>query len=204
MPAHRAGTVQRLEARFGERPFRVSEAVAAGVSSTTLHRMRQRGELATVGRGLVQVPDAGTGMLSGLAVVSARAPRGTICLNSALAYWDLTDEIPQQVHLAVPRGAHRPSIDQPPTKVHVFDARTFEADRQRARTDVDEPFWIYSPERSVIDAIRMGRWVGHDVALHALRRYMTQQGANPARLAELARELGGSARLHPALEALLS
>jgi predicted transcriptional regulator of viral defense system len=166
--------------------------------------MRQRGELATVGRGLVQVPGAGMGMLSGLAVVSARAPRGTICLNSALAYWDLTDEIPQQVHLAVPRGAHRPSIDQPPTKVHVFDARTFELDRQRVRTDVDEPFWIYSPERSVVDAIRMGRWVGHDVALHALRRYMKQQGANPAHLAELARELGGSARLHPALEALLS
>jgi predicted transcriptional regulator of viral defense system len=143
-------------------------------------------------------------MLSELAVVSALVPRGTICLNSALAFWDLTDEIPGQVHVAVPRGAHRPSIDRPATKVHVFDAGTFEVDRQQARTDADEPFWVYSSERSVVDAIRMGRWVGHDVGLHALRRYMAQQGASAARLAELARELGGSARLQPALEALLS
>jgi predicted transcriptional regulator of viral defense system len=182
----------------------VSEAVVAGFSSTTLHRLRQKGELATVGRGVVQLPDAGMGMLSGLAVVSARVPRGTICLNSALAFWDLTYEIPQRVHVAVPRGAHRPSIDQPPTSVHVFDPDTFEVDRQQARTDVDEPFWVYSPERSVVDAMRMGRWVGRDVALHALRRYMAQPGASPVRLAELAREIGGSARLKPALEALLS
>ena len=108
------------------------------------------------------------------------------------------------MHVAVPRGAHRPSIDQPPTKVHVIDAGTFAVDRQQARTDADEPFRVYSPERSAIDAIRMGRWVGHDVALHALRRYMAQQGASAAHLAELARGLGGSARLQPALEALLS
>jgi predicted transcriptional regulator of viral defense system len=204
MRSQKLGAVELLQERFGARPFRVSEAVAAGISSTTLHRLRQKGELATVGRGVLQLPDAGMGMLSGFAVVSARVPRGTICLNSALAFWDLTDEIPRQIHVAVPRGAHRPSIDQPPTKVHVFDARTFEVDRQRARTDADEPFWVYSPERSVVDAIRMGRWIGHDVALHTLRRYMARQGASAPRLAELARELGGSARLQPALEALLS
>lgn len=204
MQASQSRTVEFLHHHFGERPFRVSEAVAAGVGSTTLHRLRQKGELTTVGRGVVQLPGAGMGMLSGLAVVSARVPRGTICLNSALAFWDLTDEIPARVHVAVPRGAHRPTIDQPPTKVHVFDAGTFELDRRQAQTDADEPLWIYSPERSVVDAIRMGRWVGQDVGLHALRHYMGQSGASAARLTELARELGGGARLRPALEALLS
>ncbi len=197
-------TLDLLRERFGERPFRVSEAVAAGLSSTTLHRLRQKGELATVGRGVLQLPDAGMGMLSELAVVSARVPRGTICLNSALAFWDLTDEIPAQIHIAVPRGAHRPLIDQPPARVHVFDAGTFDLARQHAQTDADEPFWVYSPERSVVDAMRMARWVGQDVALHALRRYMAQPRASAARLTELARKLGGNARLQPALEALLS
>jgi predicted transcriptional regulator of viral defense system len=144
------------------------------------------------------------GLLSGLAVVSARVPDGTICLNSALAFWDLTDEIPERVHVAVARGAHRPSIDQPATRVHVFGARTFNLERQPARTDADEPFWIYSAERSVVDAMRMSRWVGRDIALQALRLYITRRDADPARLAELARDLGGSARLQPAMEALLS
>lgn len=196
--------IQVLNEHFGRRPFRVSDAVAAGVSRTTLHRLRQRGELSAVRRGVVRLPETGMGMLSDLAVVSAVVPRGTICLNSALAFWDLSDEIPGQIHVAVSRGAHRPSIEQPPTKVHVFSADTFALDRQRARTDAEEPFWIYSRERSVVDAMRMARWVGQDLALHALRRYMAQPGADAARLAELAREIGGSARLQPALEALLS
>jgi predicted transcriptional regulator of viral defense system len=193
-----------LRDRFDARPFRVSEAVEAGISRSSLHRLRERGELTVAGRGVLQLPDAGMGMLSGLAVVSARAPQGTICLNSALAYWDLTDEIPAYVHLAVPRGAHRPTIGQPPTDVHVFNAETFKLERQHAHTDADEPFWIYSAERSIVDAMRMARWVGRDVGLHALGRYLNRPGASPARLAELARELGGGAQLNPALEALLS
>ena len=144
------------------------------------------------------------GLLSGLAIVSARVPDGTICLNSALAFWDLTDEVPEQVHVAVPRGAHRPSIDRPATRVHVFAADTFEIGREKASTDVDEPFWVYSPERSVVDAIRMSRWVGRDLAFHALRRYLARPEASAAHVAELARSLGGSAQLRPALEALLS
>jgi predicted transcriptional regulator of viral defense system len=193
-----------LHDRFDARPFRVSEAVKAGVSRSALHRLRERGELTVAGRGILQLPCAGMGMLSGLAVVSAKAPQGTICLNSALAYWDLTDEIPVRVHLAVPRGAHRPVIGQPPTVVHVFNAATFKIEREQVSTDADEPFWIYSAERSIVDAIRMSRWVGRDVGLHALGRYLSRPRASPARLAELARELGGGAQLTPALEALLS
>jgi predicted transcriptional regulator of viral defense system len=193
-----------LRDRFDARPFRVSEAVEAGVSRSALHRLRRRGELTATGRGMLQLPGAGMGMLSGLAVVSARAPQGTICLNSALAYWDLTDEIPARVHLAVPRGAHRPIIDRPPTNVHVFNAATFKLKREQARTDADEPFWIYSAERSIVDAMRMSRWVGRDVGLHALGHYLSRPNASPARLAELARELGGGAQLKPALEVLLS
>lgn len=144
------------------------------------------------------------GVLSELAVVSARVPGGAICLNSALAFWDLSDEIPERVHVAVPRGAHRPSMDQPATQVHVFDARTFALGRQRERTDADEAFWIYSAERSIVDAMRMSRWVGRDVALHALRRYIDRKDADPAHLAELARAIGGGRSLRPAIEALLS
>jgi predicted transcriptional regulator of viral defense system len=204
MPESDGPTIALLRERFDARPFRVSEAVEAGVSRTTVHRLRRSGALEAAGRGVVRLAGAGMGMLSDLAVVSARVPAGTICLNSALAYWDLTDELPAHVHVAVPRGTRPPAIDHPATKVHTFDAGTFGLERQQARTDVDEPFWIYSAERSVVDAMRLSRWVGQDVAFQALRRYIDLRGSEPARLAELARELGGGKRLRPALEALLS
>jgi len=204
MPESDNPSIALLRERFDARPFRVSDAVEAGVSRTTVHRLRKSGALEAAGRGVVRLAGAGMGMLSDLAVVSARVPDGTICLNSALAYWDLSDAIPAEVHIAVPRGTRPPAIDQPATKVHTFDARTFGLGREQACTDADEPFWIYSAERSVVDAMRLSRWVGQDVAFQALRRYMDKRGSNPARLAELAREVGGAARLRPALEALLS
>jgi hypothetical protein len=156
-----------LRDRFGEQPFRVSQAVAAGVSRSTLHRLREAGELVAVGRGIVQLPGAGTGMLSGLAVVSARVPRGAICLRSAPAFWDLGDEIPERIHVALPRGAHRPSIAEPATQVHVFDARTFDLEREQQRTDADETFWVYSAERSW--STRCGCRVGWDVTSRCMR-----------------------------------
>jgi len=180
------GAYDILRQQFGGRPFRVAEAIDAGVSRTTIQRLRDAGTLVALSRGIVQLPNAGMGMHSGL------------------AFWDLTDEIPDVIHLAVPRGAHRPSIHEPPVRVHVFDADTFDIERLQAMTDADEPFWIYSPERTVVDAMRMSRWVGRDVALHALRRYTSKRGAQPARLAELARQIGGGGRIAPALEALLS
>ena len=68
-----------------------------------------------------------------LVAVSWRSPRGSICLNSALSFWDLTDEIPAEVHLAVPRGSHRPRISYPPVRVHVFAAYTFDLGREGLR-----------------------------------------------------------------------
>lgn len=196
--------LERLKQEFGDRPFSSSEATEAGVSRTTLHRFLTNGALESPSRGIYQLSGGGMGMQSELALVSARSPGATVCLNSALSYWDLTDESPNSIHIAIPRGTWVPRIANPKTKVHVFSAETFAIDRQQVTTDVGEPFWIYSPERSVIDAIRMARWVGRDVGLHALRRYMSKPGAKPGHLMELARQIGGTRSLAPAMEAILS
>src|ERR1700733_3727525 len=199
-----ASAMTLLRDRFGGRPFRVAEAMEAGVSRDTLSWLRKSGRLTAAGRGVLRFPDGGAGMLSELATVSTRVPAGTICLNSALSFWDLSDEIPETVHVAVPRGMRRPVISEPATTVHVFDPGTFDLARERARTDADEPFWVYSAERSIVDAMRMARWVGRDVALHTLQRYLRRPGAEPALVAEIGRQLGASARIRPAMETLLS
>jgi hypothetical protein len=121
-----------------------------------------------------------------------------------LSFWDLSDEIPETVHVALPRGMRRPVISEPATTVHVFDPTTFDLGREKARTDADEPFWIYSAERSIVDAMRMARWVGRDLALHALQQYVRRPDADPVLVAEIARQLGSSASIRPALETLLS
>ena len=189
---------------FGNRPFRVREAVAAGIPRQAIYRLRDAGLLVGVSRGVWQRAAADPSMHAEFAAIAARAPDATICLNSGLSYWDLSDEMPVSVHLAVARGAHWPKIDTPATTLHRFPAETFALERQARRTETGEPFWIYSAERCVVDAMRLQRQVGRDVALSALRRYMARDGADPLTLNALARQLGGERDMRQALEVILA
>lgn len=190
--------------QFDDRPFRVEEAIGAGIPRYELYRLRARGELDSVGRGVFRRADSPISSSTDLATVCARVPNGIICSNSALAYWDLTDELPAVVHIAVARGAHRPHLDFPATEVHVFAAATFGLERQEETSETGERLSIYSPERAVVDAMRLAHRIGRDMAMHALNRYLGRPDAQPRRLVAVARELGGQRRLTNALEAVMS
>jgi predicted transcriptional regulator of viral defense system len=183
--------------------FRSKDAVAAGVSWRDLYALRDQGEILELSRGLYQLPDA-TGVSNvDFVAVCGRAPRGMICLNSALAYWDLSDEIPAQVHLAVPSGSNRPVIDYPPTQVHVFHAGTFAIGRLEVTAEAGEQFWVSDRERTVADAVRLRHLTGDDLAYAAVRRYL-QSRPSLARLADVARPLRAWGPLSEVLRILQS
>lgn len=169
--------------------FRAMQAVSAGISWRDLYALRDEGAVIELSRGVFQLAESAGGSNLDFVVVSARAPRGMICLNSALTYWDLSDEIPVEVHLAVPEGSHRPTIDYPPTRVHVFSAGTFGLGRLRVKLERREQFWISDRERTIVDAFRLRHQLGDDAAHIALRRYLSTPRAKPGRVADLAREL---------------
>jgi hypothetical protein len=182
--------------------FRSKDAVAAGVSWRDLYYLRDTGDVIELSRGLFQLADAGGVGNIDFVAVCARAPHGMIALDSALSYWDLTDRIPTEVHLAVPEGSHRPTIDHPPTRVHVFRAATFALGRIVVQQEHGERFWITDRERTVVDAFRLRQLVGETDAHDALRRYVRQPRPKWARLPQLARQLRVSGPLMSALRVL--
>lgn len=194
-------TLQDIAFRSGG-VFRTRDAAEAGVHWRDLYALRDEGTLVELSRGVFRFADAEMISDLDLVAVSKRSPRGTICLNSALSFWDLTDEIPAEVHLAVSRGSRPPSIEHPPTRVHVFAANTFELGREQIRLESGEEIYIYSPKRSVVDAMRLRNQVGTDVAYEALRRYLRRPGASSGNLLRLARQLRIGGPMQDALEVL--
>ena len=182
--------------------FKVGDAVEIGIRPRDLYALRDEGFLVELSRGVYRPADAEMNPYLDLVAVSWRSPRGSICLNSALSFWDLTDEVPAEVHLAVPRGSHRPRISYPPVRVHVFAAYTFDLGRERLRLDSGEEINIYSQERSVVDAVRLRGRVGTGVAYEALRRYLQRPGASTGELLRLARRLRAGGPMADALEVL--
>ena len=89
---------------------RLSELREAGVTATTVSRMLEKGLIAQLGRGLYQLADAQLDVNHSLAEAVKLAPKGVICLTSALAYHDLTDTIPPHVWMAIGSKDWRPRI----------------------------------------------------------------------------------------------
>lgn len=173
-------TLERLPAAFTR-----EAALEAGLTRSLLDRLIHDGELERFGRGLLLRPEATAEADLDLLEAVLRSAQATICLSSALAHHDLTDEIPSRTHLAVPRGVHRPS--GPATASwHTFDPETFAVGRTQFPISGGLTIGLYGPERSIIDAFNPRIGSGSDIAVEALRRWLSRPGSQPSRLLSMA------------------
>jgi predicted transcriptional regulator of viral defense system len=181
-----------------------SELIEAGARWEDLYRLRDSGGLIEISRGIYRAADAPATAHLDLVAVCRRSPEGTVCLNSAASFWDLSDEMPDSVHLAVARGKHRPTIAYPSTRIHVFAAGTFALGRLQQKIESGETIAISSRERTVVDLLRLRSRVGRDLALSALRKYLQSADAKPSELLGLARRLRIGTVMAEAMEPLLA
>ena len=185
--------LERLPASFTR-----AQARERGVTDYALDRLMREALLDRPARGVFQQlhqiephPE--------LAAIALRAPQATLCLLSALAEHDLTDEIPARIDLALPQGTRHPATDMP-IAWHAFQRATFALGRRPHSSGL----FIYDAQRSVLDALRLRGTLGHPVAYQALRRWLARPGAHPAHLLTLSQQLPRSeGPLRAALEILL-
>lgn len=127
---------------------------------------------------------------------ATRKPLATICLMSALAHHDLTDEIPTRLHLAIPRGSHKPAGSlSTALSWHVFSKDTFNVGRttmQIPGTDLD--IGLYEPERAIIDAFRFRSTLGHETGRDALKEWL-RRGGKPTELMQVSEQLPTGTKL---------
>src|SRR5262249_6113724 len=120
-------TVRTAKASFREHGgvLRMTEAVKAGIHRRTLYAMRDAGIIEQLSRGLYRLADAPPLGNPDLVTVGLKVPQGVICLISALAYHELTSQIPHQVYVAIPRNSEPPRLDYPPIRLFRFERRAF-------------------------------------------------------------------------------
>lgn len=158
-----------------------------GLSKHALYAMVAAGELEQIAPGHYLRPGELDDTIATWASISLRKPSATICLLSALSLHELTDEIPRETDIALPRGERTLTIKFAPIRWHSFDRTTFElgrTDHQLLGTELS--IGLYSPERTIIDAFRLRHEIGPDIANEALKRWLRQRGNAPAALLELA------------------
>jgi predicted transcriptional regulator of viral defense system len=169
--------------------FTTETALARRIHPRDLYAARDSGEIAELSHGVFRRADAPLASFPDLLAVAYRTPRAVVCLLSAAAVHDLTDEIPAAVEIAVPRSSRPPRISFPPTKVFRFEPSTFELGLTHVEAAPGEPVRIYDPARTVVDLMRLRHRLGAPTALGALQRYLRRGDARPAELLKIAADL---------------
>src|ERR1700680_1296273 len=129
--------------------LRLSEFIEQGISATTISRMERKGLVNQLSRGLYQLPDAPLDANHALAEAAKIVPNGVICLDSALAFHELTDRIPASISVAIGSRDWRPKIDRPKIQIVRFGPKLFD---KGIETHIIErvPVRIYSPAKTIV------------------------------------------------------
>src|SRR5277367_2357314 len=182
--------------------LRTGAALRAGIHPRTLYDMRHEGVVEQLSRGLYRLADLPALSNPDLVTVALKIPAGVVCLISALAYHEITTQIPHEVHVALPRGTEPPRLKHPALRVFWFTGRSFTEGIETHKVDGIR-LRVYSPEKTLADCFKYRNKLGLDMVLEALRLYRRRKRPNVDELMKFARVCRVDRVMRPYLEALL-
>lgn len=181
--------------------MRLAELKEAGITAATVSRMERDGEVVRLARGLYQLPDAALDAHHSLAEAAKRFPKAVVCLVSALAFHEITDQLPKKVWMAIGRNDWTPK----PTDMSVHVLR-FADDllTEGVETHVIEgaPVKVFGVAKTVADCFRHRSKIGLDVAIEGLQEALRHRKSTPAQIMRAADKGRVSTVIRPYLEAL--
>lgn len=192
----------RLAAILETHPIvRAYELRQAGISAPAISRAVVDGELVRIARGLYRRVDVELSAHQSLAEASKLVPKGVIALTSALAFHELTDQMPRKVWVAISPRDWAPVTSYPPIRITELPEKYMTQGVEKHRiSGVDVP--IFSVTKTLADVFR-SRAVDRSVAIEALRAALRNRRVTPAQIAQSAQDGGAWKIMRPYLEALV-
>jgi predicted transcriptional regulator of viral defense system len=180
---------------------RTAEALRTGIHPRTLYELRDTGELEQVSRGVFRLSVREPIYNPDLVIAALRIPHGVICRISALAFHEITTQIPHAVSVALRKGAESPRIDHPPVSIHRFSDAAYRAGIEEHVID-GVKVRVYSPEKTLADCFKYRNKIGMDVVLEALKLCMARR-INMDKLFKYAKVCRVANVMRPYLEAVV-
>ena len=144
--------------------FHAKEARTLGVHPGLLSYYIKQGLIEKIGRGVYRNPSIEPNIdfkWEDLFITVKSIPNGVVCLISALAIYDMTDEIPREHWIAIPHATTAPKR----SKTRFIRTRDIELGKTEIKIG-SEKIPIFNPERTIIDSFR---YLDIEVAIKALK-----------------------------------
>ena len=183
----RRTALNKIQRLLKQPSFTAAEARAMGVSPSLLAYYVRKGEIEKLSRGVYcgneSIRKAVPFEWEDLIATARSIPNGKICLISALALYELTEEIPRQFWIAIPNEQFAPK--RPKTKIiRMRDVKTGSTSLKLGSARVP----IFDRERTIIDSFR---YLANEAAIKALKEYLSGKHGKPdlVKLRKYARKL---------------
>ena len=178
------------------------EIIKAGFSKAFLKDNLDSGQIQKVDRALYRLSDGFTLSYPDLVAVSIKVSKGVVCLLSALAFHEVTSEIPRYINIAIPRGAWANKINYPPVKFYHFASKAWEAGIEKQKIEGYQ-IKVYCLAKTIADFFKFRNKIGMDVAREALKIAITEKGVQPKEIMQYAEICRVDNIIKPILEAML-
>ena len=180
----------------------MSEAIKQGITRYMLYSLRDNGIIELVSRGIYRLAELPPISTPDLVIVSLRFPKAVVCLVSALAFHDLTTQIPHAITIAVPGDSRLPSLDYPPIQAHKFSDEAYKSGIEVHQID-GVPVKVYNPEKTLADCFKFRNKIGMDIVMEALKLYKSRKKFNPGEVLRYAQICRVENVMRPYLEATI-
>ncbi len=180
---------------------RLSEFLRLGVTAATISRLEQEGVIARLSRGLYQLTDSPLNVHHALAEASKLVPKGIVCLVSALAFHDLTDQVPAKVWMAIGSKDWKPRVSYPPLRIARFSEHDLKTGVELHNIE-NTAARIFGVAKTLVDVFRYRRVVGTTLAVEGMRAALRQRKVRPADIAKRAIDAKVWKAMQPYLETL--
>ena len=176
--------------------FTYHEARDQGLTQYALQKLLNVGAIERLERGTYRTVDEDLSDEELFRNVTKRVgDPAVVCLLSALSYYELTDLIPRQVWLMVPKEKRVKS-----SGIKLYRARN---PRWKIGVISRDGYSITSLERTIVDAMTLRAVISPRIGIDALKAALTTRKTSANKLIRIAAELGVKHRILPYIEALV-
>ncbi len=153
--------------------IRVKEVESLNISRQYLYRLVRRGILEKVNRGMYKIKNRKFPDDEMLLILTKKINNFTICLLSALQYYNMTTQNPSQIWVAVKNNYRIPKINIP-IKINRFSGKSLTSGRKKVKVGNME-YFIYNSAKTVCDCFKFRNKIGLDIAIEALKAYIKDE-----------------------------
>ena len=180
----------------------VSDLLSAGFSYYKINKLVAEGKLIKLNNKMYE-NTAYSGEVSDFSVVSAYAPKGILCMMTAVRHYALTTYLPDSVDIAIERNMKISTMPEwPSINIWYFPEKRYNTGIVRI-ADAAGEYRIYDIEKTVIDILYYRNKVGIEETKEVLRNYLARPDRDLIRLRRYADTLGCKKILGTYLEVLL-